>query len=431
MSKKIRALKARKSTLIAQASALNAAASADGRDLTDDELAQFDGLKAQIESVNRQIDAEQFIADAAASIGIEVPDGVVSITDNRDDDPTHGFRTFGEFAQSVRVASQRNGRVDDRLTINAAAPSTFGNENSGIDGGFSIPPQYSTEIWMHSLEQDSLLPYTDNTEISGNSIVLPKDETTPWGTDGIRAYWQAEATAGTPNKPKIGIITLRLHKLLSLVPITDELLADSTALGSYLAKKLPISIRWKTDEALLFGSGNGAPLGALSGNASIVQAKESGQATGTLLPLNIANMVARLPAGSFGRAIWLINNEALPALWTLNSNNQILYLPYGSGKSALQDSPYGSLLGRPIIVSQHAKSFSSQGDISLLDMSYYRSITKSEGIRTDMSMHLYFDADAAAFRAVFRIDGQPAIYNPITPQNGSKTLSPFVQLGAR
>ena len=96
-----------------------------------------------------------------------------------------------------------------------------------------------------------------------------------------------------------------------------------------------------------------------------------------------------------------------------------------------QLNPYGSLLGRPIIVSQHAKSFSSQGDVMLMDLSYYQTITKAEGMSTASSMHLYFDADATAFRTTFRVDGQSKIVAPITPANGSNTLSPFVQMGAR
>jgi HK97 family phage major capsid protein len=97
----------------------------------------------------------------------------------------------------------------------------------------------------------------------------------------------------------------------------------------------------------------------------------------------------------------------------------------------LQNSPYGSLLGRPIVISQHAKSFSSQGDVILVDLQYYQAITKSEGVQTATSMHLYFDADAMAFRTTFRMDGQPKLGAPINPANGSTTLSPFVQLQAR
>jgi HK97 family phage major capsid protein len=432
MSKKLRELKAKKAALVAQGNTLTAAA-ADGV-FSEAQQAEFDGLKAQIEGLNRQIEAEEFLIKEGAGMAAGQAAPYIEVSDRRSEDPTLGFRSFGEYAAAVRNANPMVGRgaVDERLLIGAAAPSTFGNESNGPDGGFSIPPAYATDIWTHALEEDSLLPFTDNTEISGNGLVLPKDETTPWGTDGIRSYWQGEALAGTPTKPKLSALQMRLHKLLTLVPITDELLADSTALGSYLTKKLPISIRWKTDEAILWGTGNGTPVGALKGNAVVTVAKDSGQATNTLTALNLANMIARLPAGSYGKAIWMINNDVLPALFTLTLGNYPIYMPGGAPNvGGIQLNPYGMLLGRPVVVSQHAKSFSSQGDVSLLDLSYYRTITKAEGIQTATSLHLYFDADAAAFRATFRIDGQPGIVNPIAPANGSNNLSPFVQLGAR
>lgn len=433
MSKKVRELKSRRAALVAQLTDLTKGAEAAGRDLSDTEMESFGDLKAKIEGLDKQIEAAEYADKAAASIGVEVTGARIDVTDNREADPRRGFNSFGEFAQSVfsAGANRHSAGIDDRLLVGAAAPTTFGGESSGSDGGFLIPPEFSREIWTHSLEEESILPYTDNTEVSGNGMVFPKDETTPWGTDGIRAYWQAEALAGNGSKPKLSTTAMRLHKMMVLVPITDELLSDGVAVGSYITGKLPVSIRWKTDESLLFGDGNGCPAGALKSRAAVVQDKESGQAAGSLVPLNLAGMVSRLPPGSFGRSFWLMNNDVLPYLWTLNQNGQILYLPFGGGAGSMQQSPYGTLLGRPIVVSQHAKSFGAQGDINLLDMKYYRTITKSEGIRTDVSMHLYFDADAAAFRATYRIDGQPAITNPISPANGSKTLSPFVQLGAR
>ena len=96
-----------------------------------------------------------------------------------------------------------------------------------------------------------------------------------------------------------------------------------------------------------------------------------------------------------------------------------------------QGNPYGTLMGRPIIVTQHAPAFTSQGDLSLVDFSFYRTITKVGGVQMDQSMHLYFDADATAFRATFRLDGGSKIVAPISQAKGSKTLSPFVQLAAR
>jgi hypothetical protein len=46
-------------------------------------------------------------------------------------------------------------------------------------------------------------------------------------------------------------------------------------------------------------------------------------------------------------------------------------------------------------------------------------------------MHFWFDRGLTAFRTVFRIDGQPSITTPVTPNKGSNTLSPIVTLDAR
>ena len=165
----------------------------------------------------------------------------------------------------------------------------------------------------------------------------------------------------------------------------------------------------------------------------VVQAKDTGQAANTLSVLNLFNMISRMPPGSYGKAVWLINPTVIPLLATLVLGQIPVFVPAptpaGGGITA---SPlFGYILGRPCIISQHAAALSTQGDVQLHDLSYYRTITKSEGINTATSMHLYFDADATAMRATFRIDGSPKIASAISPAKGSTTLSPFVQLQAR
>ena len=307
--------------------------------------------------------------------------------------------------------------------MQAAAPGTFGGEGVGADGGFLVPPAFSSDIFTLALTDDALLPLTDNTPVSGNGMVFPKDETTPWGTNGVRAYWQAEATAATLTKPVLGTQAMRLHKLMGLVPLTNELMADSAAGGGFVLPLIARSVRWKTNEAILFGNGDGQPQGMFKSGAVQVVSKDSGQAANTLTITNVANMIAQLPPGAYGEAQWLITPDALPSLFTMTLGNYPIYLP---GSAGAQGSPYGTLMGRPIVVSQHAKSIGTAGDIMLVDMSYYQAITKSGGITTATSMHLYFDADAVAFRATFRMDGQPKLAAPVSPANGSTTLSPVM-----
>jgi len=445
MSAKLRNLQAQKATTVAAMRAITDTADAAGRDLSAEEQTAFAAHADKVKALNASIEREQALAVEEAGIAAAAPaagrgtaavgaSGTAHVTDNILLDDKRGFANLGEFAKAVHSASmsKRNGQaIDQRLVIGAAAPSTFGGEGSGADGGFFVPPGFSTNVFSLALAEDSLLPMTDNMNIDGNSMMIPKDETTPWGTTGIRAYWQGEAAAGTATKPVLGAMDLRLKKLLALAPVSDELAADSSALASYLPNAMARSIRWKMNEAILFGTGAGTPLGALVGGALVTVVKDSGQATLTLSATNLANMMSRLPPGSFPNSVWIINNNVLPALFTLTLGNYPIYLPGGTTVGGLQVNPYGSLLGRPIIVSQHAKSFSAQGDVLLVDLSYYQTITKAEGIATATSMHLYFDADAMAFRTTFRVDGQPKIAAPISPANGSTTLSPFVQLGAR
>ena len=433
MSKQLRELQSRKTTLVKEARSLTDRAASENRDLTDEEVRAFDALRTRIDAASAAIDREAALIADEARIGIQSAIGPI-VTDNREADSRRGFGSLGEFMQAVYQADKPGQSIDSRLLIGgigAAAPSNFSNEASGQDGGFLVPPQFSQEIFKLSLGEDSLLPLTDNVEISGNSMAFPKDETTPWGTNGIRAYWQGEAATAIPTKPVLGLATLRLKKLMALVPTTDELLDDANALTSYLPQKVALSIRWKANESILFGAGNGVPIGCLNGSAVVTVAKESGQATQTLVTQNLAKMIARLPPGSFTNAVWIVNNDVLPALFTLTLGNYPIYLPIGQSVGGIQLSPYGTLLGRPVFVSQHANTFSSQGDVILADLSYYQTITKAGGMQTATSMHLYFDADLTAFRTTFRMDGQSKITSPISPAKGNNTLSPYIQLGAR
>jgi HK97 family phage major capsid protein len=432
MNKRI--LQQRKAAAVAAAKALNAKATEEDRNFTAEEQQQYDAHMSEVADLQARIErAEQL---EAADKGVVVPDGaVITVDDNVAKDPKGGFKSAGEYFKAVRGAAyaQSNGiPVDRRLLPNAAAPGagTYNNEGAGADGGFLIPPEFSKEIWRMSLGEGSLLPLTANTEVTGNSMVFPKDETTPWGGSGVQAYWRGEAGAGTASKAVLGTDMLRLKELMVLVPVTNELLEDAPALGSYLTPLASDHIQWKANEAILFGPGGALPAGCLSSNSLVTVAKETGQAAGTIVQPNISKMRSRLKTGELKNAVWIGNPDILPQLEGLTVGNIPIFLPPTTG---IRDAYDGTLNGRPVILSEHASALGSAGDLSLVALSGYRTITKAGGIQTDTSMHLYFDANATAFRFIFRMDGQPIMQAPITPPSGksSNTRSYFVSLGAR
>lgn len=427
-SVKLRGLQSKKATLVQSARAITDIADKEARDLTAEEAAQFDAISAQITAASAAIDREHALIAAEAQVGIASVLGN-QVTDNIEQDPKRGFASFGEYARAVAAAQTGNGAVDKRLAYSAAAPGSFGNEGAGADGGFAIPPQFSQDIWRMSLGEDSLIPLTQNTEVAGNSMIFPKDESTAWGGTGVQAYWQAEAKAAAESKPTLGTDALVLQKLMALVPVSNEMIDDGFAIGSYLSEVAPERITYKTNEAILFGDGVGKPLGALSAGSGsvIVQAKDAGQAAGTISATNISNMVSRLLVGQLKNAIWIGNPDILSPLESLTLGNYPIFLP---NQSAAAES-YGMLKGRPLQLSEHANAFSSQGDLNLVSLKGYRTITKAGGIQTATSMHLYFDADAMAFRFTFRLNGKPILSKPVTMPKSNNTRGHFITLAAR
>ena len=433
MNKNLRALLARKANHVAAMRAITDRAASEQRDLSAEEVSQFDGLTAQLESTNAAMTREQLLIDndRAAGVVTVADDAHISATDRRSEDPTRGFNSVGDFYKAVARTGMGAG-FDERLSINAAAPTTFSNEAAGADGGFAIPPQFSTELWRLSLGEESYLPMTANTEITGNSMIFPKDESTPWGGSGAQVYWQAEAALAAQSKVNMGTQALVLHKLMGLVPVTNELVEDGFAIGSYLTPLLADRITWKVNESILFGTGVGQPLGILTnagqtGSPAIVQAKEAGQVTLTLDAKNITKMVQRLLVGELKNSIWIATPDILTPLEALTIGQFPVYLP----NTNLAESPYGMLKGRPLMLSEHAAAFSSQSDLSLLSLRGYRTITKAGGIQSDTSMHLFFDADATAMRIRFRMNGVPILGAPVTPPKSGNTRSHFVTLQAR
>lgn len=435
MNKRLQALLQRRAAAVGKMKDITAAAG--DAVFTAEQTQQFEALQTEITELDANIERTRAAIEAErASPGVEIRDDAHITTEQRAAQlRNHGFASFQEFIAAAH-GQQLRGVQDERLRFGSiaedgrprfgAAATTYANEGSIADGGFLVPPEYSTQVWQHSLEEDAFLPLCDGQNISGNTMSYPKDETTPWGTDGVRAYWENEAAQATQTKPKGEVNTLRLKRLTALIPVTDELQADGTAVGSYIAGKASESIRWKTNLALFSGTGVGQPEGIFNSAARVDVAKEAGQAADTVVAANVAKMFARQirKRGS----IWMINPDVLPQLVVMTIGNQPIWTAPNSG---MADAPLGRLLGLPIVETDVCDTVGDVGDIALVNWKYQRAIQKAGGIETASSMHLYFDQNMNAWRFTFRVDAKPVLTQAVTPPNSSSTRSPFVFLAER
>jgi HK97 family phage major capsid protein len=461
MSAAIEALKNKLIELHETAKALQAKADAESRDMTPEELKEMELITAEFDSTEDDIKRREKIAaqetKLSASVGrvskpitpgeqpmarapAQTDDGLkntrLSTVEERQ---RWGFRHFGEFAAAVKNAAVHPAQgLDARLIANAAL-STYGSEGVGGDGGFAVPPEWRADIMRMVEGEESLLAMCDQQTASGNSITFPIDEATAWqSSGGIQAYWDSEASAMTQSKPQLKDLTCKLSRLTALVPVTDELLEDGAAMGSYVASKAGEKLSFKVTDAIINGTGVGQPLGILNAACTVSVAKETSQTATTFHADNAVKMMARMPAQSFARSVWLINQDVVPQILRLGfaittaagtaAGAGALYL---APNGLATNSPYGTLLGRPIFVTEACATLGTVGDVILADMTKYLAVVKSGGLRSDTSIHLWFDQNTTAFRFVLRMNGQPWLSAAIARKSGSNTLSHFVTVATR
>jgi HK97 family phage major capsid protein len=410
--------------LVGEAKGIFALADAEGRSLTDEEKVRDDEINARlgvlagdIERLERQRERERTMTAVSTH-------GIQEVRDRVEDDPMRGFKSMADFALAVKSASRPNGHIDDRLHYQAA-PTNFHRE-TGSDEGYMVPPQLAETVWELTFAEDSLLTEVDNEPTSRNAVDKVKDESTPWGSAGVQAYWRAEGSQMTPSKLSTEKDLVRLHELYAFVLATEELLEDAPRLNDRLTRKSALAIRWKSNEAIFDGNGVGQPLGWTASSAIVTQAKESSQAAATIVAKNIAKMYARIIGPS--QAIWFINQDAISEIITLELGNQPIWTAPQSG---FQNAPGGLLLGRPVRFSEHCETLGAQGDIQLVNPMGYYAVSKRNDPTFASSMHLYFDYNLQAFRWTFRLGGQPHLSGPVSPAKGSTTRSHFVQLAVR
>ena len=424
--KKVLEMKAKREDARLKAMAVLNKAEAEDRFLTDDEQKEIDGYESEIRSWDESISrAEKMLAidpeDRSVTEKPEVKPAPSKTEEKR-------FNSFGEQLLAAYRAAAPGGKIDERLTTRAASGL---NESTPSDGGFLVQQDFVTELLKRTYETGILASRVKKIPISTNAngikINAVDEESrangSRWG--GVQTYWEGEAEELTASKPKFRQMELSLKKLTGLCYATDELLQDAAALEAVIRQAFAEEFGFKIDDAILDGSGEGEPLGILNSGAIVKVEKEKDQ-TDIITVENLIKMWNRLWARSRANAVWYINQELEPYLYTLKLGDKPVYIPAGG----LSEKPYGTLFGRPVIPLEQCNAAGEVGDIILADIGQYLLIDKG-GVKAASSIHVRFLYDENVFRFIYRVDGKPIWNKPLTPYKGSASVSPFVTLAKR
>lgn len=347
-----------------------------------------------------------------------------------------GAKIDGEFESAVeffKAAWHLNADADIRSKMERIR-NTFSTVVPA-DGGFLVPERLRAQLMQIALETAVVRPRATVVPMDSARVPFPVIDVTSNATSvfgGMIAYWNEEATAVNDTSARFSRVVLDAKKLTGYSLVPNELLTDSIVSFAALIESLwPRAISWYEDVAFMVGTGAGEPLGFLgAGNpASVAQAAEAAQAPDTIVIENIVKMYSRMLPSSLNQAVWICSPNCLPQLFTM-----ALSVGTGGGPVMLTNAAGPApmtILGRPLIVSEKARTVGDRGDIAFVDLSYYL-VGDRQAMSAASSTDFRFSTDQTAYRIIQRVDGRPWLQSAITPQNGSTdTLSAFVELAAR
>ena len=336
---------------------------------------------------------------------------------------TFGFESIGHWASAVAAAGT-GGRVDDKLRIVRAESQ----ERYGETGGFLVPTEMSQMIMQVVLGDSvaSLAGRCYQMPVSGNTMDVPLNMDVPYGNSGIQAYWGGESGRHRESQPEFESNRITVEKVTAFVKVTEELLEDGPAIGSFINQYAPRRIAWEIGNAIVNGDGVKKPKGLLNSDALVTVAAEPSQTADTFTDDNAYAMYTALPADSQMNAIWLCSPSAQAQVMKLTQVNR------GDPGRGIDQRPYNMLLERPVMQHLACQALGNPGDVILADFSKYLFVYKTSGVTNAMSMHMDFDKDLVAMKFQMRCNGQVAWSDKIgIPNDSSHMLSPFAVVASR
>lgn len=331
-------------------------------------------------------------------------------------------KSFGDFLLAVQ-------RHDHRRLVEVYKTVKTLGEDAGDTGGYLIPEAYSADLLKVTQESSQIVsrctpvpvakarsgtyPYLDvmtapTTQGSGQSSMAA----------GMVFGSVAESgTVGT-TEPRFEMMRWQLYKRGGIVPVSSELNADSpTAIEPLLRALATVAVRNQMERDVIRGPGGGEPLGILNAGCRV----EVSSVTSSVFAWgDVGNLYSRFK-GLMGDPIWIMH----PGVWP-----DILNMTVSTGVGAFQANPQAfggnSILGWPIVPSEHSPQDDNTGDVILADLKSYL-LFLGGGMEVAYSEHAYFTTDRVGWRFIQRMDGMPWLRSTITladPQ-GSYTVSPF------
>jgi HK97 family phage major capsid protein len=290
-------------------------------------------------------------------------------------------------------------------------------EASLSTGGVFVPPEWGTTIIEFATQQSWLLSQIWRYPMGSNILRLPKLVQAAGNYFGGIQFYTPGATAKPANtgegefkddtKPLFEQMTWEAKKLLAVIYLTDELVADSNInIINYITGLFVRAFQYELERRIIAGiGGTGNPcLGIINDpTINIVARQTAGQITWQ----DVLNLDASLDE-NFTNLVWITrkaNNISLMKLVD-NNNRPVFISDYGVFTG--QRMHPTTLISYPVHYTRNVPTIGTKGDIILCDPSWYLLAVRQD-LTIDQSDQVRWLYNEIALKFEMRLDGQPAV----------------------
>jgi HK97 family phage major capsid protein len=337
-------------------------------------------------------------------------------------------RSFGHF---LGLVAARDERSLEKCYGSCRTKSALSASAGGVSGGYTVPEELRHDLMKDVSEMSLFRPRALVVPMSSATVRLPLPDAetaqaagVPPFFGGIALRWLAEAQArGEVAEPRFRQVELKAHDLTGYALAGNTLLADGgQALDALLRRLFARSLAWFEDYAFLTGDGVGKPLGVTKAPAAVAVTRQAG---GQFTQADVPQLAGKLLPGGWETAIWAVSPTALASLGAGYSPG----LAWQVNQPAAPGASRFALQGVPGFVTEKLPAVGVAADVVLFDPGLYV-IGDRGALEIEATQHepTAFFKNQSAWRITSRVDGRPALGNPVTLPDTTSTVSPYVYL---
>lgn len=289
------------------------------------------------------------------------------------------------------------------------------SEGTAADGGYLVPEEFANIIIEDIRDINIMRQLASVMTTTTDTVHIPGLISRP------KAAWRAEKAVKNTSTATFTENVLTPYSLASIVPLTNELVADATlgvggSVVNWIAGIMAVSLNEAEESAFWVGNGTGKPTGVDGGTYTLRTVAAGAGASDVQRADAIINAYHNTPQGYRNRAVWVGNMGTWSEVGRLkDSQNRYLL-------TDLAGSPTQLLKGRPV----YESNYLAGGTLLFGDFSFYQ-IVDREGISVAISNEATvggssaFEKNLTYVRVEKRVDAELLLPAAVTKVTGIGT----------